>query len=150
MSHRLVPSKVLLGKLILQMYLIGISMPLFVHLLLWILVWQGMNYLAHESNPVRHEFLDLWKTFLVCWIFGGRSTVSNIFPLLFWGCMPYGICSVTYLVQSTIPLLHVVPMMLYILGHYGLLILSLVGVVVCSCIWIFQICACRLIGGDEI
>ena len=71
-------------------------------------------------------------------------------PLLFWGCMTYGICSVLWMVQCTRNIIHVVIMMIYCLAYYGLLLLFLVGIAVFSCSQIIQICACRLIGGDEL
>ena len=80
---------------------------------------------------------------------GGGYCVWDFFHLLFWGCMPYVICSVSWMVQWTIWLLHVVSMMLYSSEYWGVLLLSLAGLGVCGCSWIIQICVCRLIGGDE-
>ena len=80
---------------------------------------------------------------------GGNLLCMIFFPLLFWGCMPYGIFSVPLLVLRTIRILHIVPMMLYVLAYFELLFLSLVGLTVCSCSIIIQICICRMIGGDE-
>ena len=71
-------------------------------------------------------------------------------PLLFWVCMPYGICSVPYLVQCNSRLLHMVPMMFYLLDYFGLLLFSMVGISVCSCSQILQIYACTMVGGDEL
>ena len=82
-------------------------------------------------------------------VLGGKSTVSEIFMLLFWGCMPYIICRVPWLVQRTIQIFHILTMMLYSLAYCELQFLSLVGIMVCGCSWILQICACSLIGGDE-
>ena len=61
--------------------------------------------------------------------------------------MPCGICSVPFLVRCTRRLIHVVPIMFYHLACCGLLILSLMGLVVCSFSQIPQIYACKLIGG---
>ena len=81
---------------------------------------------------------------------GGNSTVSEIRSDIFWGCMPYLICSVPWLVLCTIWILREVPMMIYCLAYFGLLLLFLMGITVCGCNLILQICACRLIGGDEL
>ena len=70
-------------------------------------------------------------------------------PLLFLGCMPYGICSDPWLVRFTIQFLHVVPIMLYLLAYCGLLHLSLVGLSVCGYSQIILIYLCKLIAGDE-
>ena len=70
--------------------------------------------------------------------------------LYFGGCIPYGICSDPWLVQYTNWVLHVVPMMFYPLAYFVLLILSLMGLVLCGCSQILQICGCNLIGGDEL
>ena len=70
-------------------------------------------------------------------------------PLLFWGCMPYIICSAPFMVQYTMRIIHVVPMMLYPLAYCGLLFFSLVGLVVCSCSQILQIYVCKMIVGYE-
>ena len=81
--------------------------------------------------------------------FGKNLLCLILFPLLFWGCIPYGICSGTFLVLCTIRLLHVVLMILYSLDYSKLLILPLVGLTVYSCNRILQICGFRLIGGEE-
>ena len=53
--YRLSPSEVLLGRLLLQTYLLGISMLPCVHFLLQIVGWQVMDYVIHKLNIVRHE-----------------------------------------------------------------------------------------------
>ena len=97
-----------------------------------------MNCCICEGH-FRHVFLG-----------GGGALLCLIFvPLLFWVCMPNVICSFPWLVQCTIRILRVVPMMLYHLAYFGLILFSLVGLEACGCSQIIQICACRLIGGDE-
>ena len=54
------------------------------------------------------------------------------------------------MVICTIRVLHVVPMMFYLLAYFGLLLLSLVEIEVCGCNRILQIYTCKLIGGDEL
>ena len=71
------------------------------------------------------------------------------FRSCFWVCMPYGICSVPFMVLCTICIIHVVPMMLYWLAYFELLFFSLVGLTVCGCDKVLQICRCRLIGVEE-
>ena len=87
-----------------------------------------------------------------CWsFFGGKTLLYLIFfPLLFWVCMPYGICIVPLLVLFNRRLLHVVPMMIYCLAYFELILLSLVGLTVCGCNQIIQICGCWLIGGKKL
>ena len=63
--------------------------------------------------------------------------------------MAFVICSVPYLVRCTSRFLHIVPMMFYILDYCVLLIMSLVGLVVCSCSQILQIYVCKMIVGYE-
>ena len=65
---------------------------------------------------------------------GKKSTVSDIRSALVLGIIPYGIFSDTWLVQCTSRILHVVPLMSYLLAYCLLLLLSLVGLVVCGCI----------------
>ena len=79
-----------------------------------------------------------------------NSTVSEISSALFWWCMPYGICSAPWLVRCNRHILHVVPMLFYLLYCCGLLILSLVGIAVCVCSQILQIYVCKLIVGEEL
>ena len=71
-------------------------------------------------------------------------------PLLFLGCINYGIYSVPWLVRYTIQILHLVPMMIYCLVYCELLFLSLVGLTLCSCSQTIIICECRLIGGEKL
>ena len=52
--------------------------------------------------------------------------------------------------QCTRLILHVVPMMFYILAYFVLLVFSLMGILLCSCSQIIQIYACTLIGWDEL
>ena len=105
--------------------------------------------MAYEINYVQHELLHLWRTFFVCRIFlGGTLLCLRFIPLFIWGCMPYEICSVTWLVQCNSHIIHVVPIMIYRLAYCEFLFLSLVGLVVCICSRTIQICMHRLIGGD--
>ena len=83
--------------------------------------------------------------------FLGKTIMRLIFfPLLFWGCMTYRICSVLLMVLCTIHLLHVLHMMIYFLAYCELLLLSLVGLRVFVSNPILQICGCMLIGGEEL
>ena len=82
--------------------------------------------------------------------FLGKAILCQIlFPLLSWGCMPYGICGVPFLVQCTSHLLRVVPMMCGRLACYELLLVSQTGLTVCGLNQIIQICGYRLIGGED-
>ena len=65
------------------------------------------------------------------------------------GGMPYSIFSYQCMVRCTSWVLHVVPMMSYLLGYCELLLFSLVGIAVCCCSQILQRYVCNLIGGDE-
>ena len=83
--------------------------------------------------------------------FLGKTIMRLIFfPLLFWGCMIYRICSVLLMVLCTIHLLHVLHMMIYFLAYCELLLLSLVGLRLFVSNPILQICGCMLIGGEEL
>ena len=64
--------------------------------------------------------------------------------------MPYGICSATWMVQFTSRVLHVVPLIFYLLAYFGLLLSPLVEISVCSCSQIIQIYVCKMIGRDEL
>ena len=109
-----------------------------------------LDYVVHKLSPIRHELLHTWRTFVACWIVLGKNLLCMILsPLLFWGCMSYIICSVPLIVLYNSHLLHVVNMILYSLAYCEWLFLSLVGLTVCGCNNILQICGCRLIGGEE-
>ena len=125
-------------------------MPPCVNFLVFLVGLLVMGSVLHKLNPVRHELLHMWRTFLACWIVCGETVLCLVlFPLFFWGCITYGIISVPFLVLCTSRLLHVVPMMIYCLDCCELLFLSLVGLTVCGCNQILQKCGCRLIGGEE-
>ena len=81
---------------------------------------------------------------------GKNSTVSDILSVLFFVCMPYGICSDPCVVLCISWVLHVVPTMPYLFDYLKILILSLVGLVVCGCNQSLRICVYNLIGGDEV
>ena len=55
-----------------------------------------------------------------------------LFPLLFWGVMPYDIFSVPLYVLCTRNLLHLVTMNIYHLASCELMFLILVGLMVCG------------------
>ena len=55
MPPLLAPSEVLLGILLFQKYLIDISMPPCVHFLVWLVVWQVLDFVVPEPNLVQHE-----------------------------------------------------------------------------------------------
>ena len=94
--------------------------------------------------------LHLWRKSVACWIILVKTLLCLIFSLLlFWVCMPYKIFSVPLLVLCTRLILHVLPIILYLLAYCDLLFLSLVGITVCGCNQILQICGCRLIIGEE-
>ena len=93
-----------------------------------------LDYVAHKLSLVRHELLHMWRTFLACWdVWGGTLLYIIFLPLLFWGCISYGIYSVPFLVLCTIRLLCVGPMTLYRLAYCELLLLPLVGITVFGC-----------------
>ena len=69
------------------------------------------------------------ETFGTLNFMGKKSTVSDIRSALVLGIIPY-----TWLVQCTSRILHVVPLMSYLLAYCLLLLLSLVGLAVCGCI----------------
>ena len=144
------PSEVLLGGLLLWIFPLVTSIITFVYLLVWLVGLLFMNYIVNKLNPVRHDLLNLWRTFLACWIVWGKNLPCLIlFTILFWGCMPYGICSVPFMVLFTRRLLHVVTMMSYSLAYCEPLFLSLVGLMLCGCNLILKICGCRLIGEED-
>ena len=62
------PSEVLMGKLFLQISPLVISIISCLCLLMWLEGLLVLDSVFHELNPVRHEFLHLWRTFLACWI----------------------------------------------------------------------------------
>ena len=145
----LAPSEVLMGGLLLWIFLLGTSMPPCVNFLVLLVVLMFMDSIVHKLNPVRHELLHLWRTFVACSIVLGKTILCLIFfTLLFWGCMHYGICSVSLMVLCTIRLLRVVTMLLYCLAYCELPLLSLVGIMVCGCNLMLQICGCRMIGRE--
>ena len=80
---------------------------------------------------------------------GELYCVWYYFRCCFGGCMNYGIFSVTLLLLCHSHILHLVPMILYHLDYCLLLFLFLVGIMVCSCNRILQICECRLICREE-
>ena len=83
-------------------------------------------------------------------IFWGETLLRLRFvPLLFWECIPYGICIASCLVLYKIRIIHVVIMVLYCFSYCELLFFPLVGLKVCGCNRIIQIYACRMIGGYE-
>ena len=144
------PSEVLLGGLLFWIFLLGILMLPFVNLIVWLVVFLLMDYVVHKLNLMRHELLHLWSTLFACWIaWGGALLRLMFFPLLFLGCMVYGVCSVTLLVICNSLLLHVVFMVIYCVAYCELILLSLVELTVCSCNRILQICGCMLIGEEE-
>ena len=143
-------SEVLLGGWIFWIFSIGSSMPLFVHFLVWIVCFLVLDFVVHKLNPAQHERLHIWKTYLACWIVLGKTLPCQIFFLMFsCRCMPYVICNFLLMVQCTRLLLHLVPLMRGCLVYYELLLVSQVGLMVCSCNQIYQICWYRLIGGKE-
>ena len=149
MPPRLVPLEVLLGSFLFRIFPFGNIKFSCVHFLVWLVVLLVLYSIVHELNTARHELLHLWRTLFPCWIFdGGDSTVSDINFTLFQVIIPYGICSVPFLVLCTSCIICVVPIMLYCLAYYESLFLSLLGIMVCICNQILHICECRLIGGE--
>ena len=145
----LAPLEVLLGGLLFWIFMLLISMPPCVYFLVWLLGFLVLDSIVHKLNPVCHELLHLWRTFVACWIvFGGNLLCLIFIPLLFLVLMPSGICIVSFLVHFTNRLLLLVPTILYRLTYCELLFLSLVGLTVCDCNRILQICGCMLIGGE--
>ena len=55
------------------------------NLLVWLVGLLVLDSVLHKLNPVRHERLHLWMTSLLCWIFGKKSTVSDILSALALG-----------------------------------------------------------------
>ena len=146
----LVPSGVRLGGSIFWIFLLGSSMPPCVHFIFLLVVFIVLDSVVNKSNPVWHEMLHLWRTSMACWVVLGKTLLCLIFSsLLSWGCMPYVICSVPLLVLCTICILHVVPTIIGCLDYCEWLLLSLVGLTVCGCKHIIQICGCRMIVGEE-
>ena len=82
--------------------------------------------------------------------FGGTLLCQIFSPLFSWGCMTYGICSVTFMFWFIIRLLHVAPMMRGFLNYYELLLLSQVGHTMFGWNKIIQVCGHRLIVGEEL
>ena len=82
--------------------------------------------------------------------FGEILLCQILSTLLSWGCIPYGICRFQLLFWCTIRILHVVTMMHVRLAYYELILLSQVGLTVCSCNQTLQICDYRLICGEEL
>ena len=125
-------------------------MPLSPPFIDWLLGLLVMDSLADKLNTVSHERLHIWKTSLACWIVLGETLPWRIFfPLLYWGCMHNGICSVPLLFCYTSRLLHVVPMVRDPLLYYEWLILSQVGLTVFGWYKFIQICGHRMIGEEE-
>ena len=119
MSPWLAPSEILLGGLLFQISPLGISMIPCFYFLVCLVGFQLLYYIVNSLNPVWHELLHLWRKFLACWIFWGGGLLFFIFvPLFFWVCITYGICSVTWLVQFTSHILHVLFVMIYCLDCY--------------------------------
>ena len=76
--------------------------------------------------------------------------MSEIHSTLFFVCITYGICGAPWMFLCTSWVIHVVPMVFCLLAYCGLLTLSLVGILVCSCSQILQIFMCKLIGGNQL
>ena len=74
--------------------------------------------------------------------------MSEIHSTLFFVCITYGICGAPWMFLCTSWVIHVVPMIFYLLAYWGVLILSLVGILVCSFSQILQIYAFKQMGGD--
>ena len=79
--------------------------------------------------------------------FGKNLLCLILSPLFPWGCMPYVIFSVIFLVLCTSHIIHVVPMIIVRLDYYKWLFLSQMGLTVCDWNQIIQKCGYRLIGG---
>ena len=149
MPSQLATSEVLIGGLIFSMFPQGISMSPCVNFLFWLVVLLVLDSVVHKLNPVQHELLHPWRKSVECWIVLGKVIQCVIFfPLLFLGI--YSLwniyCYISALFNSR--LLRVVPIILYRLAYCGLLFSSLVGITVCGCNIILQICGCRLIDGE--
>ena len=143
------PSEILLGGLLFWIFPLGISMLPCADFMVVLVVLMVLDYVGYKWNPVRRVFLHLWRKLLACWIVLGKTLLCLVLiPLLFLGCMPYGVCSVPLMILCTIHILHVVPMMIYGLDDCVLLSLFLVGQRGCSCNIIIQKCGCRLIGKE--
>ena len=110
--------------------------------------WQVLDSVGYELNPVRNELLHLWRAFLACYFLGGILLYLKFIVLLFLRCIPYGICIVPCLILFTSHIIQLIPMMLYCLAYFELLLLYLIRIKVCGCSRIIKICACRIIGGD--
>ena len=54
------------GEFSFQIFMLGVSMIPCDNLLVWLVGWQVMDSVVHELNPMRHELLHLWRTFLAC------------------------------------------------------------------------------------
>ena len=52
--------------LISLIFLIGISMPPYVNFLVLLVGFMVLDYAGRKLNPVRHEFLHLWRIFVAC------------------------------------------------------------------------------------
>ena len=73
-----------MGRLILQIYLLGILIIPFVYLLVWLVVWKELDYVIHELNPIWYELLHLWNILLACFFFWGNTLLCLRFvPVLF-------------------------------------------------------------------
>ena len=137
------------GGVVSWIFPLGISITPCVHLIVWTVVLLVLDSVIQKLNPMRHELLHMWRTFMACWNVLGKTLLCLILlTLLFWGCITYGICSVPFMVLCNRYLLHVATMMLYCLSYCELTSLYLVGITVFVCNQIIQICGCRLIGGE--
>ena len=147
----LAPSEVLLGRLLFKVYPLGISILPCVHLLVQILGLHVLDYVVHELSTARHELLHLWSKYLACWILWGEFLLCLIFFRSWFGdvCLMISIVFHEWSYIPYIRIIHVAPIMICNLSYCELPFFYLVGLTVCGCNWIIQICACRLIGGDE-
>ena len=124
-------------------------MPPCAHFLVCLVGFMVLDPVVCKLNHVQHEMLHLSKTYLACWIVLGKTLPCQIlFPLLSWGCMPYVICNIPFLVLCTIPLLRVLLMMCGCLVYYEWILVPQVGLTVSGWNQIHQICGYRLIGGE--
>ena len=73
MPPLLAPSEVLLERFFFWVFPLGISIPPCVNSLFLLLVFLLLYFEVNKLNPVQHKFLHLWRTFVACWIFWGKT-----------------------------------------------------------------------------
>ena len=79
----LAPLEVLMWGFLLWIFLLGIPMPPCVYFLVLLVGYLILGSIVRKLNPVWHELLHMWRTFVACWFFWGKHYCVWY---SFWSC----------------------------------------------------------------